>query len=73
MHPSSGKVYSLLKTAYPKNIHHGTRKLLERITQSCEICSEHLITQFRFRASIPEEYIMFNREIEMDLMWLNGK
>lgn len=73
MYPSSGKLFSLLKKAYPYETNQDRRQLLERISNAYEICNEHSIPPFRFRAPIPEDKITFNREIAIYIMWLNGK
>lgn len=70
---SSGKLYSLIEKKYPEKANHDTRQILERILESCEKCNENCIQPFISRESILEENIMFNRQIAMDHMWINGK
>lgn len=73
MHPSSGKLFNLIKKGYPAKANQSVNNMLEKISRACEVCNEHSIPPFRFRASIPEGNITFNREIAIDIMWLSGK
>ena len=73
MHPSVGKLYNLLKRANPEKATPKVQKLLEEISQHCASCTTFSVPPFRFRATIPPEDIIFNREVAIDLMWLNGK
>ena len=73
MHPSTGKLYNLLKRAFPTKVNDKIRQMLQDIAEKCDQCAEHAVPPFRFRASIPKDNIIFNRELSIDLMWLNGK
>lgn len=68
IHPSSGKLFSVLKRAYRGEIHQDTKQVSDKISEPCQICNEHSDPLLRFRASIPEEIIVFNMEIAMDLI-----
>lgn len=48
-------------------------RLLEKISKACEVCNEYIVSPFRFRATIPEQNIIFNRLIAIDIMWIIGK
>lgn len=73
MHPSSGKLFALLKKSYPYCIKPYLRRLLERISETYAAYNLHSVPLFLFAASIRKENIIFNREIAMEIMWLNGK
>lgn len=72
MHPSSGKRFSFLRKGHRRKLQAATKRILEKIKEACEICNEHAVPTFTFRASIPEENSVFNPEIAMYLMSVNG-
>ena len=47
--------------------------MLEEITKACETCQTYGNKPQRFKFSIPNEKVIFIREVALDLMWLNGK
>lgn len=65
--------FSLLRRDYPGCINHSTKQALHKISEACKICNEHSIHLFRFRESTPEENVVFNIEIGLDIMCLHGK
>lgn len=73
MHPSTGKLYNLPKRAYNKQTNDKIRRILQDIADNCDQCSDDSVPPFRFHASIPKYDVMFNRELPIDLMWLNGR
>lgn len=54
MNPSSAKLFALLKKAYPYCMNQHVKRLMESISESCEVCNEHSVPPFRFRATIQE-------------------
>lgn len=73
IHPSDGKLYSLLKSAYAQQINEKITQMTQDITDNCEHCFEHSVPPFKLGASVPMEEVLFNREVSIDLMCLNGK
>jgi len=72
-HPSAGKLFNLIRTARPNQADPATRELLETITKSCQTCETFAIPPQRFRVSIPPSDIVFNRDVAMDVMWIDKK
>lgn len=73
MHTASAKLFALLKKAYAQYITQDVKRLLEKISEACEVCDEHSVSPFSFRATLQEENIIFSREKEMNIMLLTGK
>lgn len=69
-HPSDGKLMNLMKRARPDQADENTRKLLRDITRACETCQTFSKPPERFTVSFPSSRIEFNREVALDLMWL---
>ena len=72
-HPSSGKLFELIKRAKPDQADEGTRKMLDKISRACETCKTFSVPPMRFTVSLPPSEITFNREISLDLMWIDKK
>ena len=72
-HPSAEKLYNLLKRSKVADVDSDTRRLLEEITKSCNTCATFSRPPQRFRVTIPPDEIVFNKEVALDLMWLEGK
>ena len=73
MHPTYGKLYNLIKRAYPEKATTSVKQLLDQISKACSSCATYSNPPFRFRATISPDNIIFNREVSMDLMWLNKR
>lgn len=73
MHPTAGKLFQLIKRAYPTKASTNLRQVLEQISEACTSCATYSNPPFRFRATIPPDKVISNRELSMDLMWLNKK
>ncbi len=72
-HPSTDKLMNLIKRASPNQADNATRKLLAEISDACSTCQHFARPPERFKVSIPEENIVFNHELALDLMWLDRK
>ena len=71
MQPSSEKLFNLICRAKPEEVDDETKTVLKDIADSCHACqtySTHLIT---FQVHFPDE-VVFNKEISVDVMYLNG-
>lgn len=73
MHRSTGKLLKLLKRAYWSKVRDKLIPILHNSADKREQCSEQSVPTFRFIASIPLDQNIFNMELSIDLMWLNGK
>ena len=72
-HPSVKNLFNILRRGRPEDIGEDTRKMLSEIEQSCSTCVEVKRCPYRFSVSIPENDIVFNRELLIDAFFLNGK
>lgn len=72
-HPSSGKLYNLLRREDPENTDPCVQDMLKQITKACANCSELYSSPFRFRTSIPPDELQFNHELDIDMMWISGQ
>lgn len=64
MRPSAGKIYSLLKRANPEKLTPKVQELQENIPQDCSSYSTFSVPTFQYRATIPPDDIILNREVE---------
>ncbi len=62
-----------MKRARPNQVDEATRPLLEKITKAYETCQTFSALPQRFRVSLPPSDIVFNREVALDLMWIEKK
>jgi hypothetical protein len=72
-HPSTNKLMNLLKRADPANVSETTRGFLNEIRSSCETCCRFGPRPQHFQVSLDADRVVFNKEIVMDLMYLNTK
>lgn len=72
-HPSASKLFSLLKRSKLSNVDNNTRQMLDDISNACSTCQIFSAKPQRFKVSMPNEKVIFNREVALDLMWLDGK
>jgi hypothetical protein len=61
----------LIRRANPEEADETTRKTLEEISGLCKTCQHLNHKTYRFRVSMPKERI-FNEELALDLMWIDG-
>jgi hypothetical protein len=71
-HPSSRKLYELLKRADPNNLPQETLQMLEDITKICHSCMKTSNAPRRFTVRFTDE-VIFNRMVFMDLMFLEDR
>ena len=70
---SAQKLYELVKRARPEDISSDTKVVLEEISKACEACRRYSSMPYIFRVAMPIGEIVFNQEVAMDLMWIDGK
>jgi hypothetical protein len=71
-HPSSRKLYELLKRADPNNLPRETLQMLEDIAKACHTCMKTSNAPRRFTVRFPDE-VIFNRMVFMDLMFIEDR
>jgi hypothetical protein len=71
--PPTNKLYNLLRRSKPTEVHEETRKILKDIVRSCLTCQTFASQPFRFSVRMPDEKLVFNDELSMDLLWLDGE
>ncbi len=72
-HPSSKKLNNLIGRSNVQDADSATLKMLEYISRACETCQTFSQKPLRFRVSLPPHEIVFNEDVALDLMWLEGK
>jgi hypothetical protein len=72
-HPSTTKLFNLLKRAKPLDVHEDTRHMLQKISDACLTCQTFASQPLRFSVRMPDEKLVFNDELSMDLVWLDGE
>lgn len=73
MHLSTGKLFNLLKRGYPSKVSKKIWQPRQTMPENCHHCSKNSVPPFIFRASIPHDKIIFNRELSIELIWVNRK
>ena len=71
-HPSSKSLIKLLQKAFKSELSKSVIEKLEKITERCNICRTWKSEPVRFRVTILSDEKLFNHEIEVDLMWIEG-
>lgn len=69
-HPSARKLFQVLKRGYPEKCTGDTLKKLEEISKSCLRCQKKSVPH-RFKVSLPDDKIVFNGVVALDLLWLD--
>lgn len=72
-HPHPDRLSALLRRANDGKIEAGTRDELEQLTAACDVCQRLSKAPGRFRVSMPNDDLVFNRVVLMDLMYLDGR
>lgn len=72
-HTNPARIFDLLKRANPGEVDGDDLTKLEKITNECDVCQKLSTAPDRFRVSIPNHSYIFNREVRLDLMNLDGR
>jgi len=73
-HPSADKLYNLLRRSRPGEANEETRAMLKEITESCHPCQMMARKPITFTVgSAKDPDITFNREVALDILYLNGR
>lgn len=70
-HPSAKALYNLIWHSKISDAQTDLRKIIDDVTANCKECREHSTKPFRFRAIIPDDNVVFNHELAVDLMYLH--
>lgn len=71
-HPSTDKLYAVIKRAEPATTNTGMYDLLENVRDTCDKFQRNAAEPHRFRVSLPTEDCVFNRKFSMDIMFLDA-
>lgn len=71
-HPSKEKLLNLLKHRTPDRLTADTPQIIQEIVDKCQGCKRFGIRPYRFRVSLPDDQIIFNNEVALDLFWVEG-
>eukprot|EP00171_Calliarthron_tuberculosum_P000524 IDg524t1 len=72
-HPQPERIFNIMKRADGSRATLETLSTLKKITRECDICQRVADQPGRFRVSLPEEDVVFNRTVMMDLMFLESQ
>lgn len=73
VHPFADKLYKLLRKARPKETKLKTLKVLENLSKHCDPCQRIQQTPTRFRVSIGTEDLKCNKDICMDIIYIENQ
>lgn len=71
-HPSSSKLFNLIKRVSPNDATPETRAILEDLTKRRDPCQRIQHAPHRFRVTIGAENVRFNERIMMDIMYIGN-
>lgn len=71
-HPSVQKLLNLLKRGTPNRVDKDTSRIIKEIVEKCTGCKRFGIRPYRFRVSLPDDEVIFNHEVAIDLFWICG-
>ena len=72
-HPSVNKLFNIFRRGRPEDIDEDTRTMQSEIDQSCKTCMEVKRRPCRFSVAIPDNDIVFNRELLIYVFFSYGK
>lgn len=73
MHQISVNLFNLLKMWYQLKVNTDLKEHIYELSASFEKCPEYALSLFKFGLIILKHNIVFNREISMDLTWIDNK
>ncbi|CDF36767.1 unnamed protein product [Chondrus crispus] len=71
-HPDSERLYSVMSRAEPDKTSPEVLRTLKRISSTCDLFQRRSRAPHRFRASLPDADVVFNRTLCLDLMYLEN-
>lgn len=73
MHPSASKLFALISRSDPSKANPSVKQLIDEIPAACNTCRSFKSSPLRFKATIPDDKVLFNHTISVDLVWLHEK
>ena len=73
VHPRNKRMHKFLKRASPDKVDKDTLSMLEKIQARCKECQYLAPKPFVVKVSVPHDGIVFNSEVVIDIMWIQGK
>lgn len=70
MHPSASRLFSSIARADTTKPNSSIQHLFEEITSACLKFQPYKSAPLRFKVSIPNDKILFNQMLSIDLLWL---
>lgn len=67
------KTFQHYKNISPEKANTQLQQIIEEIFKACQAVAPYSVSTLRFRTTIPPENIVLNREISMDLIYLNNR
>lgn len=71
--PCNKRITFTDKKVFPHRVTKKVNQILESVSNNCEQCLEYSVLRFQFLTRIPKENVILNRELAIDLIWLNNK
>ena len=71
-HPDSERLYAVMKRANPTKASPQVLRDLRRINETCHLCQRLAHAPHRFHVALPDEDVIFNRTVCLDLMYLDN-
>ena len=72
-HPTADKLYAILKRVNPNKVNTETLQILKDIQMKCSPCAKFSRKPLSFQiGNIDTNEIVFNKEIAMDIFWIEG-
>jgi hypothetical protein len=73
LHPSTQKLYDLLKREKPEEMTSETRQTIDKVMQSCHTCQELSRKPLSFSNRDDQGQIVFNQRLSLDIMFLDDR
>ena len=72
LHPSTDKLYNLLRKATPDLLTGETRSLLDEVSKTCHACQTYSSRPITFQVRFPDR-VVFNHEVRLDLCYIDSQ
>lgn len=72
-HPSTDKLYALLKGPDGDKIDSDVKRTLEKVQRTCDTCQRHGSKPHHFRVDILDDHCIFNHVVGMNLMEIDNR
>ena len=66
-HPTAEKLFQVLQQSSPSDCTPRTRAMLDDITKACGVCARFRPRPLSFQKSLPEDKLVFNHVVSLDL------